>query len=379
MMRAEHAYPSHSLKEAALTLQRGELVVVPSETVYGLAANAYDPNAVLRIFDLKKRPSINPLIVHYASYSDTLKDVVWTPVAKHLAKHFWPGPLTLVMTRKPSSMLAHEVSAGLASVAVRVPSHAVFQSLLKVCGCPLAAPSANPSGLLSPTKSEHIRKVWPQIPLLEGGASVYGLESTVIDVCFNVPYLLRLGALAPKRIEACLKGALVYPQSVGAERERGEGKEPHAPMTLIGPAQISDKRQVLKQRGFFKENAKGVLPSSGVQDLAPLKDEGITEKVFHSPGLLPRHYAPQKPLRLHATSATQEEALLGFGKKIPQGALVTLNLSEKADLNEAAQHFFDYLWQLDQSRAKRIAVMPFPAEGLGLALQDRLKRAIAPE
>ncbi|MEH0002473.1 MAG: L-threonylcarbamoyladenylate synthase [Holosporaceae bacterium] len=302
------------LKDAVDLLKKGRVVVTPSETVYGLCGNAFDDDAVKVIFHTKRRPSSNPLIVHYATQAMLKQDVIVTPSVQRLMNAFCPGPLTFVLNKKQGSRLASKVSAGLETVAVRLPSHPVFQELLRACGFPLAAPSANVAGTLSPTHPSHVWRTLKDVPVVAGEVPVCGLESTVVDLRGETPLLLRPGALAVEALEAVLQQPFVLPQT------------------------------------------------------APTK-------VFHSPGLFPRHYAPSKPLRLEATSVASDEGLLAFGPCPLKGAHTTVNLSEKGDLSEAAQRFFELMHHLDQSSCQRIAVMPIPFKGAGVALNDRLKRA----
>jgi L-threonylcarbamoyladenylate synthase len=297
-------------------LQEGGICGVPTETVYGLAGSAYDDRVIAEIFSLKGRPSFNPLILHYKDVFSLQDDVVWPSKATKLAKAFWPGPLTLVLNRSLKTQISTLASAGLATVAVRIPAHPIFLDLLKTLPFPLAAPSANPSGRLSPTKASHVRESFPSLPLLDGGDCFLGLESTVINLTKNHPILLRPGALPVEEIE------LVLGEKVQCSQ----------------------------------------LASSDPQ-------------VFYSPGMLASHYAPLKPLRMNAQSVDAQEGLLAFGPSVLPGSLLTLNLSPKSNLVEAASLFFDYLHQLEASLCGGIAVMPIPEEGLGIALNDRLKRA----
>ena len=309
-----------SLSTAVDLLKSGGIVAVPSETVYGLCGNAFNARAVHAIFKAKQRPPVNPLIAHYASYDMVAKDVVLTSRAAQLMKRFSPGPLTLVLEKLPQSCLADNMSSGLRTAAVRIPEHPVFRKLLGMCDFPLAAPSANKAGTLSPTKAEHVWKTLPDIPIVEGAPPFLGVESTIVDVREEKkPVLLRSGSLTADVIEEFLGLSLLHPPST------------------------KDKKTI-----------------------------------FYSPGLLPRHYSPTKSLRLNAQSVLKEEGLLAFGPTPLQGAGVTLNLSCSGNLVEAAQHFFAFLHKLDQAPCEGIAVMTIPQEGLGVALNDRLKRAVTP-
>jgi L-threonylcarbamoyladenylate synthase len=297
-------------------LERGEICSVPTETVYGLAGNAYDDRAIAHIFAIKSRPAFNPLILHYSSIGRLQKDVVWSDTATKLAKSFWPGPLTLVLNRSPNTEISLLASAGLPTIAVRIPAHPIFLELLKTLPFPLAAPSANLSGRLSPTKASHVRQNFTTLPILDGGDCALGIESTVLDLTQKHPILLRPGALPLDAIEAAL----------------GKPVESHN------------------------------TPSS-------------TSTIFHSPGILPSHYAPLKPLRMNTRSVESQERLLAFGPFSLPGSFITLNLSTTSDLMEATSNFFDYLHQLEAYPCGGIAVMPIPEEGLGIAINDRLRRA----
>lgn len=295
-------------------LRAGQLIAFPTETVYGLGGNACDDTAVARIYATKGRPSFNPLIVHLAYADEVERYATLTPLAERLARAFWPGPCTLVLPRRADCPLSLLVSAGLDSVALRVPAHPVAHALLKAAGLPLAAPSANRSGRISPTEAAHVADEFrdTDLPILDGGACKVGLESTVIDARGEVPVLLRPGGITEEDItSAC-----------GVPPLRAE----HAP------------------------------------------------KELHSPGMLASHYAPDRPVRLNAQSADEGEAYLVFG---PLGH-GTLNLSADGDLVEAAANLFAYLRRLDTAPYSAIAVAPIPETGLGIAINDRLRRAAAP-
>ena len=305
-----------ALDEAARILRAGGLVAFPTETVYGLGADATDDRAVAAIFEAKGRPRFNPLIVHLpeAAAADGLVDL--DDRARALAGRFWPGPLTLVLPRAAGCPVSLLASAGLDSLALRVPGHPLAEALLRRTGRPLAAPSANRAGALSPTSARHVAaSLGNRVPLiLDGGPCPLGLESSVIDLTGRRPVLLRPGAVTREALEAAL-----------------------------GPI------------------------------AGPSSDEAIK-----SPGQLSSHYAPGLPLRLDATGAGPREALLGFGPKVPEGAAVTLNLSPSGDLTEAAANLFAQLHALDRPGLEAIAVMPIPETGLGAAINDRLRRAAAP-
>lgn len=303
-----------ALAEAAAVLRAGGLVAFPTETVYGLGADARNDRAVARIFEAKGRPQFNPLIVHVPGLADAEALVEFTPPARRLAEAFWPGALTVVLPRRPRSRLSLLVSAGLDTVAVRAPSNSLARELLAAARCPIAAPSANRSGSVSPTTAAHVEEsLGARVDLiLDGGVTPLGIESTVIGFDGDRAVLLRPGALAREEIEA-----------------------------VAGPLNA----------------ASGAIAS---------------------PGQLASHYAPDAPIRLHATGVEGDEALLAFGPDVPKGARAVMNLSESGDLTEAAANLFAMLRALDKTGAARIAVMPIPGHGLGEAINDRLARAAAP-
>jgi L-threonylcarbamoyladenylate synthase len=308
--------------EAARILGSGGLVAFPTETVYGLGADATDAHAVARLYAAKDRPAFNPLIAHVPDLESVRKVARLNESALRLAQNFWPGPLTLVAPALPGCPVCVLARAGLDTVALRVPAHPVAQALLKKVGKPVVAPSANRSGHVSPTRAEHVAAdLSGRIDLvLDGGATPFGLESTILDCTAETVLLLRLGAIPRDTIDAAL------------------GK----PVA----------------RGPVSENTS---PSS--------------------PGRLPSHYATRATLRLDAADVKRGEALLAFGPDLPAGAEGTthvLNLSSTGDLVEAAANLFAHLRALDATGTEVIAVAPVPATGLGEAIRDRLKRAAAP-
>jgi L-threonylcarbamoyladenylate synthase len=303
------------IREAATILRRGGLVAMPTETVYGLAGDATNDRTVARIFKVKNRPQFNPLIVHVADHAMAETLVIFTELSERLADRFWPGPLTLVLPRRNGSPISRLASAGLDTIAIRIPAHPVARQLLRLCQLPLAAPSANPSGRLSPTEASHVvATIGDQIDLiLDGGPCTIGLESTVLDMTGPMPCILRQGGLPQSEIESVI------------------GKI--ASETLGGPRR--------------------------------------------SPGMMKSHYAPSVGLRMNAETVDPTEALLAFGPDPLTGAGTTLNLSESSDLTEAAANLFRMLHRLDDARHRCIAVMPIPERGLGIAINDRLRRAVA--
>ncbi len=310
-----------TIATAAERLRQGGLVAFPTETVYGLGADARNDRAVAAIFAAKGRPSFNPLIVHVASLAAAEALGVFNDKARRLAATFWPGPLTLVLPRQPDCPVSLLASAGLDTLALRMPRHPVAQELLADCDCPLAAPSANRSGEVSPTTAAHVAESLGSsaVLILDGGATPVGIESTVLDLSTEPPVLLRPGFVTATQIAA-----------------------------VIGPIRQAD--------------------GAG--------DAGTAPRL--SPGMLTRHYAPHTPLRLNAVQAEADEALLAFGPRVPDGAALTLNLSPTGDLTQAAANLFAMLRQLDAGGFAGIAVMPIPDTGLGAAINDRLRRAAAP-
>lgn len=304
------------LAAAAARLRAGGLVAFPTETVYGLGADARDDTAVARIFAAKNRPSFNPLIVHVLDVDAAAALGDLDDRARTLAEAFWPGPLSFVVPRRPESGLSLLVSAGLDSVALRAPAHPLARDLLARFGGPIAAPSANAAGEVSPTTAAHVaQSLGINVDLiLDGGACQVGLESTVIDLCGTQPALLRHGAVTHEQLE-----------------------------TVLGPV----------------EDATRPVPGA-----AP-----------RSPGQIARHYAPSIPVRLDVENVAPDEALLAFGSHEPEGARRVLNLSPSGDLTEAAANLFAHLRALDRPEHRAIAVVPIPEAGLGRAINDRLRRA----
>ena len=308
------------IAQAAALLRNGALVAFGTETVYGLGADATNATAVAGIFAAKGRPRFNPLICHYDSADAAFRDVVPDARARLVAAALWPGPLTLVLPRRDNCPVALLTGAGLDTLAVRVPAHATALALLRSVGRPVAAPSANVSGQVSPTRAEHVmRGLGGRIAaVLDCGPCAVGVESTVLDLSGADPVLLRPGGATVEAIEA-----------------------------LIGPV------------------SRGATPGA-----AP-----------RSPGMLASHYAPSLPVRLNAARVADDEALLAFGPPPPHAGTV-FSLSDTADLTEAASRLFEGLRVLDAAGARLglrgIAAMPIPHTGLGLAINDRLARAAAP-
>ena len=313
-------YGEAAIAEAAAVIAAGDPVAIPTETVYGLAADATESRAVAGIYAAKGRPSFNPLIVHVLDRAAAEKIATFDAAAGALADAFWPGPLTLVLPLRPDAGVASLVTAGLDTIAIRVPAHRAMRALLRTTGKPLAAPSANASGSISPTRAEHVlASLGGRIPLIvDDGATEAGLESTIVKTGGEVR-VLRPG---PITAEALSK---FFP---------GEGRGPVSEDVVTGPR-----------------------PSPG------------KEKVT-APGQLESHYAPSKPLRISASSPTPDEWSIGFGSISGDDTL-----SATGDLTEAAAALFSALHRADASAKPRIAVAPVPHTGLGVAINDRLRRA----
>jgi len=309
---------------AAALLRAGALVAFGTETVYGLGADATDARAVAQVFAAKGRPHFNPLICHYPDADAAFAQVEPTAMARRLAASLWPGPLTLVLPRRADCPVALLTGAGLETLAVRVPAQASALALLRAVGRPVAAPSANRSGQVSPTTAQHVMDglAGRIAAVLDSGPCAVGVESTVLDLSGARPLLLRPGGTTVEAIE-----------------------------TLIGPIGHGNP---------------------------PAAEPALASR---SPGLLASHYAPDVSVRPDAEAVRGDEAVLAFGPP-PPGAVVVFQLSASRDLTEAAANLFVGLRQLDTETARLglagIAVMPIPELGLGLAINDRLRRAGAP-
>ena len=306
---------------AARCLAEGGLVAFPTETVYGLGADATNAAAIARLYEAKGRPSFNPLIAHVGDIEAGKRVARFDATATRLAEAFWPGPLTLVLPKTSDCAVADLATAGLDTIAVRVPAHPVARDILRAFGGPVVAPSANLSGHVSPTTAAHVQSdLAGRIDLIvDGGAVEVGVESTIVG-CFDAPMLLRPGGLPRGQIERVLGRQLARPPE-DADNEAGQ----------------------------------------------PL-----------APGMLASHYAPRTQVRLNATNIGTNEALLAFGPDTVPGAeaaTALMNLSPRGDLSEAAANLFGYLRILDTKGARAIAVMPLPHRGLGEAINDRLRRA----
>ena len=306
---------SHSdIAAAAQALREGQLVAFPTETVYGLGADATNDEAVARVYAAKGRPSFNPLITHVPDLEEAFALGHFTQEAKALARAFWPGPLSLVVPRAASCPVSLLASAGNDSIAIRIPSHPMALDLLKATGRPVVAPSANPSGKISPTTAEHVRRHLKDkvAMVLDGGRCKVGVESSVVSFLAEGPKLLRQGGVPRTQIEKVLGHAIAV---------ESHSARPHAPGQLLS------------------------------------------------------HYAPHAELRLNADMPREGEAYLGFG---PFHAHGPWTLSARGDLVEAAASLFRLLHEIDATGVTRIAVAPVPHHGLGEAINDRLLRAAAP-
>lgn len=302
-----------NIRQAAEVIKNGGLVAFPTETVYGLGADAYNAHAVAAIFEAKGRPTFNPLISHIAHPEELQNYAVADSRALFLAEKFWPGPLTFVLPRKDDNPALDLVCAGLKTMTVRCPNHPVALALIEQAGTPIAAPSANRSQTLSPTTAEAVyESLGDKVDMiLDGGACAVGVESTIIDLTTPKAVLLRAGGITKEELEQALN--------------------------------------------------ETVLISDGNPDKPT------------SPGQLLKHYAPAKKLRINVTTPDEDELFIGFGASYPSSQM---NLSENGNLREAAAHLFQYLREADkQTEFPRIAMAPIPYEGLGLAINDRIRRA----
>ncbi len=310
-----------SLAQAAEILRRGDLVAFPTETVYGLGADARNPDAVAKLFALKGRPQFNPLICHVADIDAAQKIGVLNDMALLLAAHFWPGPLTLVVPRQANCPVDLLACAGLPTIALRVPANPTAQALLVQCQFPVAAPSANMSGRISPTHPAHVTISFPDITVIDGGACAVGLESSIVGCFEDTLYWLRAGGIARCDIEAIIGRSLESPPS---EREQ-------------------------------------------LSKLAP--------------GRLARHYAPTHQLVISDMSPQRDDALISFGGAETEHTGLHIDLSPTGDLTQAAARLYAALYEMDQaltSPQAKIIIRPLPEDGLGEAIMDRLRRAATP-
>ncbi|MEN8236453.1 MAG: L-threonylcarbamoyladenylate synthase [Pseudomonadota bacterium] len=302
-----------TIAQATERLKQGEIAAIPTETVYGLAVDATNDQAIARIYAAKSRSQNNPLIVHVATTHDAALYVEWNLRAQQLADVFWPGPLTMILAQRKNSPICKRVSAGLETLAIRVPKHPIALEILKKTSLPLAAPSANISGTLSPTTAQHVIDGFKgQVLVVDGGQTKIGLESTVVDLTQTPAIILRPGSITREKLQA------VIPIGQPAQEKSSQPK---------------------------------------------------------SPGQFGKHYAPKQPLRLNATNVEQREALLSFGTNSIENATKCLNLSPKGNLAEAASNLYQMLHELDHPQFSCIAVAPIPDVDVGVAINDRLRRA----
>ena len=315
-----------TIEQAKSALLAGRLVAFPTETVYGLGADAANDRAVAMLYAAKERPAFNPLIAHVTDLAAARRLAQFDAESLKLAEAFWPGPLTLVLAKHRDCRVGQLATAGLNTIAVRVPSHPVAHNILSAFGKPVVAPSANRSGRVSPTSARHVQAdLGGRIDLIvDGGATPLGIESTIL-ACFGTTVLLRPGSTPRGAIEECLGHDIAV-----ATRSTHAGDGSGRPL---------------------------------------------------APGMLISHYAPHALVRMNAVTVAPGEALLAFGTTLPQDAgkaRTALNLSPRCDLVEAAGNLFNYLRELDGTGVDSIAVAPIPDEGLGEAINDRLRRAAAP-
>jgi L-threonylcarbamoyladenylate synthase len=310
------------LREAGRRLAAGQLVALPTETVYGLGADATNPESIARLYAAKDRPHFNPLIAHVTGQMEARQLAEFSPAAEALAARFWPGPITLVLPARMDGPVCELARAGLPSVAVRVPADEAARAILRAAGRPIAAPSANRSGHVSPTRAEHVL------------ADLDGLIDAVV-----------MGAPSPIGVESSIFGCL-------------------------GPSVT-----LLRPGGITRAQAEAAIGTTILDHDSERMDALV------APGRLASHYAPRARLRLDALDIREGEACLAFGAQIPPGVQegLTLNLSPTGDLVEAAGHLYAYLRQLDSLDVVSIAVVPLPEFGLGEAIADRLRRAAAPK
>ena len=301
-----------NIEKAVERLKNGELVSFPTETVYGLGADASNELAIAKIFESKKRPKFNPLILHFSSFDEIKENCETNNIIEELNQLFWPGPLTLVLKRKKNSNLSSLASAGLNTLAVRIPDNNIALKLIDNLKKPIAAPSANKSGLLSPTEASHVYNYFKNDKnlsiILDGGPTIIGVESTVVKIDNGIIYILRHGGISLEELE---------------------------------------------EKTSYK-----------IFDSEKKKDKRII-----SPGMLSQHYSPSVPLRINAKKADEGELLIGFGPEFNEP-----NLSKNGDLIEAASKLFSMLSKLEKE-TERIAIAPIPNKGLGRAINDRINRA----
>ena len=304
-----------TINEAVELLQKGKLIGFPTETVYGLGADATNQKAILKIYKNKQRPKSNPLIVHIETIEQACSIGVFNSKIEKIAKDIWPGPLTVIVKKRENSIIRKELCAGNDTIAIRVSSNKTILAIIKKLGNPIAAPSANKSGMLSPTSAAHVEKQFKNntdIPLiLDGGKTKIGVESTVIGMKKNNIIIYRHGGVTKEKLEK-------------------------------------------------KVNEK----------IIDVTNADFSEKSNISPGMLKKHYSPTVPLRINITNPRSDEILIGFGEKYKEP-----NLSKSGDLDEAAANLF-YFLEKYEAKGNKIAIVPIPNIGIGVAINDRLNRAV---
>ena len=304
-----------TINEAVELLQKGKLIGFPTETVYGLGADATNQKAILKIYKNKQRPKSNPLIVHTETIEQACSIGVFNSKIEEIAKDIWPGPLTVIVKKRENSIIRKELCAGNDTIAIRVSSNKTILAIIKKLGNPIAAPSANKSGMLSPTSAAHVEKQFKNntdIPLiLDGGKTKIGVESTVIGMKKNNIIIYRHGGVTKEKLEK-------------------------------------------------KVNEK----------IIDVTNADFSEKSNISPGMLKKHYSPTVPLRINITNPRSDEILIGFGEKYKEP-----NLSKSGDLDEAAANLF-YFLEKYEAKGNKIAIVPIPNIGIGVAINDRLNRAV---
>lgn len=303
-----------NIDQAIELLLSQEIIAIPTETVYGLAGDGSSEDAIIKIYSTKERPSFNPLISHYSSLEKAKQDVILSDLAIKLFEKFSPGPLTIVLPKSKNSRICRFATSGLETAAIRIPSHPVTQTILKAVQIPIVAPSANPSNRISPVSAEQVEKLFDGKLnfILDGGNCEIGLESTILDLSTETPTILRYGSITKEMIE-----------------------------NTIG--KVNEPNQTLQ---------------------------------IKAPGMLSKHYAPKCRLRIGLENPQKNEAALYFGKiSPPEGFSITLNLSSKEDLNEAAKNLFNYMHYLEEKNVSGIACMLVPDKEIGKAINDKLKRA----
>ncbi|MBI29073.1 MAG: Threonylcarbamoyl-AMP synthase [Alphaproteobacteria bacterium MarineAlpha5_Bin11] len=301
------------IKKGVSVLKNGKLVAFPTETVYGLGTDAENDDAVLKIFEMKNRPMFNPLICHFKDIDAVRQQAVFNKDAEKLAAKLWPGPLTIVMNKNKKCTVSNIASSGLRTIACRIPSNPIARDLLEKFNGIIAAPSANISSRLTATSKKHVVKNFgKKIFIIDGGTSEFGIESTVVDLSQETPRILRPGAIENKIIKEILPNLI--------------------------------------------ENDDNNMP-------------------IKSPGQLYKHYSPNIPLRLNVKDVKKNEVLLNFGKNNLKSRIKEINLSINSDLREAAKNLFKFLYELDNKKYSGIAIAPIDNKGMGIAINDRLKRA----